>query len=366
MQEAGYNTYYAGKLYNYQNTTNYNTPYIKGYTQAEFLLDPFTYRYYNLTSTRNGQTPISRPGVYNTDFLAETTYEFIEEAVNDEEKPFFITVAPIAPHTETVIDEAGGLPQFPPPVPAKRHEHLFKDYKIPRTENFNPENPSSVNWISRLEKLTEDDIEYNDEFQRLRLRSLQAVDEMVDGIVQRLEKAGVMDNTYFIYSSDNGFHISQHRMPPGKACGLETDINVPLIIRGPGVPAGVKRQFPTSHTDLAPTIMKLAGVPMGCRELDGSPIELTKEPERPSEHINIEYWGIAGGEGRYSYDSEGHPIMNRNATYKGLRIVGKDYGFYYSVWCSNEVELYDMKVSSSNRGICLVEILIADLSVTQN
>lgn len=53
-------------------------------------------------------------------------------------------------------------------------------------------------------------IEYNDEFQRARLRSLQSVDEMVANLIQILEDKGLMDNTYIFYTTDNGYHISQH------------------------------------------------------------------------------------------------------------------------------------------------------------
>ena len=55
-------------------------------------------------------------------------------------------------------------------------------------------------------------IEYNDEFQRSRLRALQSVDEMIENLVQMLSKKGLLDNTYIFYTTDNGFHISQHRM----------------------------------------------------------------------------------------------------------------------------------------------------------
>lgn len=33
-----------------------------------------------------------------------------------------------------------------------------------------------------------------------------------------------------------------------------------------------------------------------------------------------------------------------NNTYKGVRLIGRDYNLYYSVWCTNETELYDLKV----------------------
>ena len=73
-------------------------------------------------------------------------------------------------------------------------------------------------------------------FYRQRLRALQGVDEIVEGVIKRLEDHGILDSTYVIFSSDNGYHIGQHRLQPGKECGYEEDINIPLIIRGPGVP----------------------------------------------------------------------------------------------------------------------------------
>lgn len=74
-----------------------------------------------------------------------------------------------------------------------------------------PLKPSGVSWISELERFNDTAIEYLDEYQRARLRSLQAVDEMVRDLVQILEGNGVLDNTYIFYTTDNGFHIAQHR-----------------------------------------------------------------------------------------------------------------------------------------------------------
>lgn len=53
-------------------------------------------------------------------------------------------------------------------------------------------------------------IKYNDEFQRSRLRALQSVDEMVATLIQKLSDKGELDNTYIFYTTDNGYHISQH------------------------------------------------------------------------------------------------------------------------------------------------------------
>ncbi len=152
-------------------------------------------------------------------------------------------------------------------------------------------------------------IEYNDDFYRARLQALQAVDEIVEGLVTRLEEYGILDNTYIIFSADNGYHISQHRLPPGKECGFEEDINVPLIIRGPGVPIGEETDVVSAHADLAPTILKIAGAEWGWEGLDGSPIPLSEEEievarEERQEHVNVEFWGrgLAEGEWGYSLD----------------------------------------------------------------
>lgn len=188
--------------------------------------------------------------------------------------------------------------------------------------------------------------------------------------MQRLDKAGILENTCIVYTSDNGYHISQHRMHPGKECSYETDINVPFIIRGPDIPKNKITQAVTSHTDLAPTFLSLAGIPLR-PDFDGQPLPLQKlatdtemlqhkvtelyegdgdELRGESEHVGIEFWGLAIPEGKYGYKGKygfegGIGNAYPNNTYKGLRIKSTEYNLYYSVWCTNERELYDMQVS---------------------
>ena len=83
---------------------------------------------------------------------------------------------------------------------------------------------------------------------------------MVSLLIDKLKKHDILNNTYIIYTSDNGFHISNHRLMPGKRCGFEEDIHIPLIVRGPGVPEGKNVTFATSHTDLAATWWEIAGL----------------------------------------------------------------------------------------------------------
>lgn len=148
----------------------------------------------------------------------------------------------------------------------------------------------------------------------------------------------------------------------------DTDIHVPLIVRGPGIPQNETLNVVTSHTDLAPTFLSIAGTTRN--GLDGKRLPTTVEASQASnktEHVAIEYWGLvseststngiylrrqAVPEGIYGYKSnklqqEGNSYKNN--TYKGIRLVSDDYSLYYSVWCTNDVEFYNLKVRYSLR-----------------
>ena len=77
-----------------------------------------------------------------------------------------------------------------------------------------------------------------EELHRKRLQSMLAVDDMVGDLVEALRESGELDNTYIFFTSDNGFHLGQHRLDAGKWTAYEEDIRVPLLVRGPGVPEG--------------------------------------------------------------------------------------------------------------------------------
>ncbi|ETN40584.1 uncharacterized protein HMPREF1541_04861 [Cyphellophora europaea CBS 101466] len=355
LQNAGYNTYYTGKLFNAHSVINYDRPYPRGWTGSDYLLDPFTYEYLNATFQRNQDPPVSYEGNYSTDVLLGKAMGFLDDALA-EDKPFFLTIAPTAPHSnvnirDNIIDNftEHSVTQSPP-IPAKRHKHLFADTIVPRTPHFNPSTPNSVSWISRLPHQNDTVLAANDHWYRSRLRTLQPIDEFIPSLLDRLSSAGVLDNTYIIYSTDNGYHIGQHRLQPGKQCAFEEDINIPFVVRGPRVPKGLRSGVVSSHVDFAPTILDLAGVE--AREewkLDGRAIPLTesdleaaesgmgKKGKGWKEHVNVESWGIIMSEGKYG------AVLYPNHTYKALRVVGEGYSLLYTVWCSGEKELYDVE-----------------------
>ena len=90
---------------------------------------------------------------YATDLLAEKSYKFIDEGANSG-KPFYIRIARVARHAngddgqddqsqDTVLSG-----EVNAPIPAKRHENLLKDAKVPRDSgNSSPDKPSGASWV---------------------------------------------------------------------------------------------------------------------------------------------------------------------------------------------------------------------------
>ena len=94
---------------------------------------------------------------------------------------------------------------------------------------------------------------------RQRLRSLLAIDELIAALVDTLQASGTLENTYILLTSDNGSFAGEHRLRSGKQAPYEEAIRVPLVVRGPGVPAGQVMQQLSLNIDLAPTIAEMAG-----------------------------------------------------------------------------------------------------------
>ena len=102
--------------------------------------------------------------------------------------------------------------------------------------------------------------------------------------------------------------LTQTGLHPGKECGYDTDIHIPFAVRGPGVPIGHISNHVTSHTDIAKTVLGLAGATR--EEFDGALIPIHELEEsvlktRSNEHVNIEFWGKAIPEGIWGEYGDG-------------------------------------------------------------
>jgi arylsulfatase A-like enzyme len=95
---------------------------------------------------------------------------------------------------------------------------------------------------------------------RRRVRAVQAVDDLIGRLRAQLRARGIDRNTYFVFASDNGYHTGEHRLLPGKMTAFDSDIRVPLVVVGPGVPRGRKTSLIAENVDLYPTFLRLAGV----------------------------------------------------------------------------------------------------------
>ena len=182
---------------------------------------------------------------------------------------------------------------------------------------------------------------------------------MVARVIHTLEKANQLHNTYIIYTSDNGFHLGHHRLGAGKKYAFEEDINVPLIIRGPDVPKGRVTDIVSAHVDLAPTILKIAGIKQRS-DFDGKPIAHTaaaithQESSEADEQANIEFWAGAnygwanlpsksGSSQISSAMIEGRRKAQKVNSYKSLRLTSPSYDIMYAIQChKNAHELYNM------------------------
>lgn len=247
LSQAAYRTALMGKYLN-----DYPGSLGSDYRPPDWFrwLSPTTksaYTEYNYVLNFNGKVKRfgSKPEDYLTDVINQHAQRFISKAINSRQ-PFFLYLAPFAPHQ--------------PATAAPRHKMLFRTLVAPRGGSYNETDVSDKPAYIRAHKPMKSGTQAAVDFLfRKRIRSLQAVDEMVRDLVLLLEQTGQIDNTYIVFTSDNGFHLGQHRLASGKQTPYEEDIRVPLIIRGPGIPAGITRSQLVLESDLAPTFSKWAG-----------------------------------------------------------------------------------------------------------
>lgn len=142
---------------------------------------------------------------------------------------------------------------------AKIDANKFRGVGVPRTPAFNEADVSDKpSYVRSLPKLSKRKISELDRGYRNGLRSLMRVDRFIGKASELLRRRGEMDNTYFVFYTDNGVHFGQHRFMHGKLQPYEEDVNFPLIVRGPGIPAGVSNELVGNH-DIAPTLAEIGG-----------------------------------------------------------------------------------------------------------
>ncbi len=318
LQEAGYYTVHIGKYLNNYGVDSPAAP--PGWSRWFGLIDPSTYRMYGYTVSEDGVPVTHGSGAkeYQTDVLAREAERMLHLQAGAGQ-PFFMTVAPIAPHLERI----NGVQVAPRPAP--RHKGRFTREPFPAKPSFNETDlTDKPAHIRRLPVLNKAKSTKQASFYRARLASLLAVDDLVERLVRVLAETGQLDRTVVIFTSDNGFLLGEHRIPDQKYYPYEESIRVPLLIRGGGFPAGATAGQLVSNVDLAPTIVALTGARAG-REMDGRPLlPLALDPgEGQDRTLLIE--GVGTGTGKPSFQA------------------ARDRRWLYVEYPGGDRELYDLE-----------------------
>ena len=142
----------------------------------------------------------------------------------------------------------------------EEYDDKFTDVRYPRTPSFDEADVSDKYGLSGVRgPLSAEKIATIDETFRQRVRSVQVLDANVGALVRRLDAQGTLDNTYIVFTSDNGYNMGEHRLDIAKYNQFEETVSVPLMVRGPGIAAGTHISELTGNIDLAPTIADITG-----------------------------------------------------------------------------------------------------------
>jgi len=312
LKGAGYRTALVGKYMNgYPNGApdDYVPPgwdYWYGHLSA--FEDHRYYDYWvndNHSVSRHG----NQPEEYSTNLETQKAVAFIKQAAAAPE-PLFLLLTPEAPHDPAFYTDA--------------HAREFRDQGCARGPSFNESDVrDKPAWVQGIPYMTDAEIREADRFEQSRLKSMRSVEEELEAVLVALQASGRMDRTFVFYTSDNGLLMGEHRAVGRKDNHYEESIRVPLIVRGPGVPAGRSLAHPVLNIDLAPTFAELAGVPIP-DSVDGRSILPLLGATPPS----LESW-------RTDFLVESYA--------EGPSLALRTADWLYAELDSGEKELYDMK-----------------------
>ena len=334
LQQAGYHTVHIGKYLNGYGTGTSDPTYVPpGWNEWYAAQGGSTQSVYDYQLNQNGS--LVPYGTAETDFKQDVFSNLAVDAINRNAPggPFFMGVMYTAPHS------GGPNPNPNPPTncgatakPAPRHATAFDSEPLPTPPNFNEADVSDKpGAIQAMPSMTEPDIATIQRKYRCRIESLLSVDDGVRRIIDALSASGELADTLIVFTSDNGFFHGEHRVQSGKNRVYEEAIRVPLVIRGPEVPADVTVGDTSINADLAPTIVDAAGATAGLPEDGRSLLPFAAHPGRlHGRELLIEKGDVVDD------DDDGAPQSGTFAAVHTNRYI-------YVENVSGEIELYDLE-----------------------
>ncbi|HYI99475.1 MAG TPA: sulfatase [Thermoleophilaceae bacterium] len=329
LQQAGYRTMHVGRYlngYGVQNLDITEVPpgwndWISGVGESVF---DYSHWQTNENGTIQWRPGADRPGEHQTDFYARRAAELVSQAAPSPQ-PFFLSLTFPAPHSGAPVD-----PDDPSllgtPSPSPRHRNAFANRPLPHPPNFDPASmrgkPQVLADRARLSPEWQAAIQENYQQEH---EALLDVDDGVGAVLSALVASGELENTLFVYTSDNGFFHGEHRVTSEKVLPYDAGSRIPLVVRGPGVPRNLRLGQLVGNIDWAPTIVDAADARAG-RVMDGrSLFELLEDPHsEPGRELVLE-----NGVG-----ANGVPMFRALRNQRYLWIDHKTTGEY---------ELYDLR-----------------------
>lgn len=302
--------------------------------------------YYNYTLSNNGKAE-QHHFDYATDYLVDLLANrsaawLIDTATKNPKADIFAMVGTPAAHG--------------PFDPAPQYAQLFPEAIAPRTLGWNA-NRTDKHWlISGHKPMGPPEIAYSDLSYRRRLMTIKSLDDLVGKLATALTIVDRMDQAYFFFTSDNGFHMGQFSMPDDKRLPYETDIRVPLIVKiphGAGFTTPRRSKTAVLNIDLAPTLLSIADIEVPV-DMDGVSYatSLTDSLHWVPRTFLIEYHGEYGhgSDGAYMplplsifktppyFTVPGGSKMQdcRNNTYSCLRQVSPEQNLIFCYFYAND------------------------------
>lgn len=344
LQRAGYHTAHLGKFLNgYGDQEAADVP--PGWSDWHATVDYSTYQMWGYRINDNGRIRTygrameENPRLYQTDVLASKAAGIVKRHAGGQQ-PLFLSVNFLAPHHEArSIQRRSGLLVRPAP----RHRRAFASAPLARAASFNEADMSDKPRFlrQRTHPLSAREVAAIRRDARARRAALLAADDGVARIVAALRRSGELDETYFIFTSDNGYMQGEHRVRSGKMLPYDPSTRVPLLVRGPGIPAGRVSGELVANIDLAPTVLELAGATAG-KTVDGrSLLPFARNPSLRTKRAILHETGGSKYAGAREQDegTNTRRPLKRVMTYRAIRTSR----WLYIRWLNGSRELYDLR-----------------------
>ena len=235
LQDAGYGTALVGKYLD--GWSEHTAP--PNFDRFAITGGGYVDEYFNVDG-------VGDKASYSTDFITEKSLQILDDfEAADDAKPWYLHVTPHAPHDSTDGTYAWPERHNDDPIPAWE----------PSPAVIDTDRDDQVDYI-RNQRQSPETSQYTHDGQ---MRTLLAVDEMVDTLFRRLAAAGELDNTLAIFTSDNGYSWGE-RGVTSKGLPYRESVKVPFLVRWPGIfPAGALDPRPVGGVDLLPTLLDASG-----------------------------------------------------------------------------------------------------------